>query len=71
MTPAQRKHFYSDGSPYSWAVAIAFDCFAVWFVFFYRGTLATHKRKIIVFALALGSLCGMLMNLAIRLKWHI
>ena len=72
LTTAQREDFYSGGYyAYAWMFGIAFLCFAMWFVFFYQGTLATHKRKIIIFAMGMGSLCGMLTNLAIRLTWHI
>jgi hypothetical protein len=73
MPAEERKQLYSGwpSTPYPYFVGIAFICFAVWFVFSYNGSLATHGRKIVVFAMALGSLGGMLMILAIRLAWHL
>jgi Sec-independent protein secretion pathway component TatC len=73
MTEDQRNHLYSGGTfaPYLFALGLAFVCFAIWFVFIYRGALMTQGRKIAVFGMALGSVCGMLMILVIRFTWHI
>jgi len=75
MTEAQRMRLYAGWSstPYPLLINTAFICFAVWFVFSYtyKGSLATPGRKIAVFAMALGSLCGMLVSLAIRVVWRI
>jgi hypothetical protein len=73
MAEEQRRRLYLGSvlTPYLYGISIAFVCFAVWFVFSYRGPLATHGRRIAVFAMALGSVCGMLMILVIRLTWHI
>jgi hypothetical protein len=73
MTERQRALLYSiwDSTPYLYAITLAFVGFAIWFVFFYRGPLMTQGRKIAIFGMALGSVCGMLMILVIRLTWHI
>jgi len=73
VTEGQREHLYSGSgsTPYLYAMNIAFICFAIWFVFSYRGPLATPERKTVIFAIALGSVCGMLLTIAIRLTWHI
>jgi hypothetical protein len=72
MPENQRKQLYTSAfAPYGYSISIAFVCFAIWFVFFYRGPWMTHGRKIVIFALALGSVGGMLMVLVIRLTWHI
>ncbi len=68
----RRRHIYSGfGTPYLRAVSLIFMAFAVWFVFRYQGRFATHGRKIVVFALALGSFCGMILEFTIRAYWHI
>jgi hypothetical protein len=73
MTEEQRKHLYTGSAfaPYGYTISAIFVCFAIWFVFFYRGRWLTHGRKIAVFGMALGSICGMLMIAVIRLTWHI
>src|SRR5262245_27653311 len=60
MTGDQRRRLYSGwgSTPYPYALSVAFICFAIWFVFSYRGKFATRGRKIGVFAMALGSLCA-------------
>lgn len=68
----RRRHIYSAvGAPYLRAASLIFMAFAVWFVFRYQGRFATHRRKIVVFALALGSFCGMILEFAIRTYWHV
>lgn len=73
MSADQRKQLYPAWIPwpYLFVLSTAFVVIALWFVFRYRGTLATHERRIVLFAMALGSLCSMLMIAAIRLAWHI
>lgn len=73
MTDRQRALFYSawDSKPYLYVLSLGFIGFAIWFVFFYRGPLMTPGRKIVVFGMALGAVCGMLMILVIRLTWRI
>ena len=73
MPEDRRKQLYtgSASSPYLYGVCLAFIVFAVWFVFKYQGRFATHGRKVAVFAMALGSICGMIMILAIRAYWRI
>jgi hypothetical protein len=73
MPEDRRKQLYAGlaGSPYLYGVSVAFIVFAVWFVFSYQGRFATHGRKVAVFAMALGSLCGLIMILAIRVYWQI
>ena len=73
MSESQRKQLYTGSAfaRYGYSISFAFVCFAIWFVFFYRGPFMTHGRKIAVFGLALGSVCGFLMILIIRLTWHI
>jgi hypothetical protein len=73
MSEEHRRHIYPDnfGAHYLQAISIAFMVFAAWFVFRYKGRFATHGRKLVVFAMALGSLCGMLLQFAIRSYWHI
>jgi hypothetical protein len=72
MPEDRRKQLYVGfGSPYLYGVSIAFIVFAVWFVFSYQGRFATHGRKVAVFGMALGSVCGMIMMIAIRTYWHI
>lgn len=73
MSGDQRQQLYPAwvSSPYLYAICLAFVGVALWFVFRYRGALATNERRIVLFAMAIGSLCGMLMIAAIRLVWHI
>jgi hypothetical protein len=73
MTDRQRALLYSvwDSKPYLYVLSLAFVGFAIWFVFFYRGPLMTQGRKIAVFGMALGAVCGMLMIFVIRFTWHI
>jgi hypothetical protein len=71
MLQSQRDHLYAGSNSYLYSLSIAFIIFAYWFTFRYRGQYATHGRKIVVFAMALGSLCGMIMMFAIRAYWHI
>jgi hypothetical protein len=73
MPEEQRQRLYAGwaSTPYPYAVSLAFILFAAWFVFFYRGRVSTHGRRIAVFAMAFGALCGMLMIFAIRTVWHI
>ena len=73
MSGYERKQLYPAwiSSPFVYAVCVAFAAVAFWFVFRYRGASATHERRIVLFAMALGSLCGMLIIAAIRLAWHI
>ena len=73
MPDEQRKRLYSGwaSTPYPYAVSVVFIGFAIWFVFSYRGRFATHGRKVAIFAMALGALCGMVMILLIRTVWHI
>src|SRR5580704_10988225 len=65
MSRSQREHLYAGSNPYLYALTVAFIVFGCWFTFGYRGRFATHGRKIAVFAIALGSLCGMVMVIAI------
>jgi hypothetical protein len=68
----RRRRIYSGlGAPYFRAVSLIFMAFAAWFVFRYQGRFATRGRKIVIFALALGSFCGMILEFAIRAYWHI
>jgi len=73
MSEEERRQLYPGwiSSPYVYALCFIFIGFALWFVFLYRGTLATHERRIALFGMALGSFFGMLMISAIRLSWHI
>jgi len=73
MSEERRRHIYPNDfrAHYLQAVSIAFMVFAAWFVFRYKGRFATHGRRIFVFAMALGSLCGWLLEVAIRTYWHI
>jgi hypothetical protein len=73
MPEDQRKRLYSGwaSTPYPYVLGLAFVAFAVWFVFLYKGQLATHGRRIVVFAIAFGALCGMIMVLIMRTVWHI
>ena len=73
MTGDQRTQIYPKwmSAPYLYGIVLAFICFGFWFVFVYKGKLATHERKIGVFAMALGLLCGMLIVISIRAVWHI
>jgi len=73
MTAQQRDAIYPAwaSSPYVCAISLAFVCAAIWFVFSYRGSHSTQRRRIIVFAMALGALGGMLLTLVIRTTWHI
>jgi hypothetical protein len=73
MSADQRRQLYPNwiSSPYLYATCVAFVCVALWFVFRYRGTLATQERRIALFAMALGSLCGTLLILALRVTWRI
>ena len=73
MSEDQRKHLYSGfaSTPYPYIIGITFVCFAIWFVFSYRGPLMTEGRKTAVFGIALATICGMLLILAIRIAWHI
>lgn len=73
MSANERKQLYPSWIPwpYLYLICLSFITVAFWFVFRYRGTLATDERRIALFAMALGSLCGILMILALRLAWHI
>lgn len=73
MSGDQRTQLYPAwvSSPYPYTICLVFVAAALWFVFRYRGTLATHERRIALFAMPLGSLCGMLMIAVIRVMWHI
>ncbi|MFI5176111.1 MAG: hypothetical protein ACHQKY_14720 [Terriglobia bacterium] len=73
MEDEQRRRLYSGwaSTPYPYAISAAFIVFAIWFVFYYRGQLATRGLKIAVFGMALGALCGMVIMLVIRTTWHI
>ena len=73
MTAQQRDAIYPTwvSNPYIYAASLAFVCAAIWFVFSYRGSHSTQRRRIIVFAMALGTLGGMLLMLVIRTTWHI
>lgn len=73
MSEEQRKQLYPGwtSSPYAYALCFIFVGFAFWFVFLYRGILANHQRRLALFAMALGSIFGMLMISGIRLFWHI
>jgi hypothetical protein len=73
LSEDRRRHIYPSGSevPYLLAVSLTFMIFGAWFVFRYQGRFATHGRKVAVFAMALGSLCGIILEFAIRAYWHI
>jgi hypothetical protein len=73
MPEEQRKRLYSGwaSTPYPYAIGLAFIAFAVWFVFYYQGRFATPRRRIAVFTIAFGALCGMVMVLIVRTVWHI
>ncbi len=73
MSEERRQHIYPNnfGAHYLQAIGFAFMVFAAWFVFLYRGRYATHGRKVVVFAMAVGSICGMVLEFAIRSYWHI
>jgi hypothetical protein len=73
MPEGRRRQLYAGAasSPYLYAVSLAFVVFAAWFVFKYQGRFATHGRRVAVFGMALGSLCGTIMIIAIRAYWHI
>jgi hypothetical protein len=73
MTQKQRQMMYSGwlSTPYPYAVSLAFVAFSVWFVFFYRGRLSTHGRKIATFGMALAALGGMVVILVSRIVWQI
>ncbi len=73
MTDRQRALLYSawDSKSYVYFLSLAFVGFAIWFVFIYRGPLMTQGRRIAVFGMALGAVCGILMIFVIRLTWHI
>jgi len=66
MPEEQRRRLYSTLNPYLSALSLTFVAFALWFVFWYRGHLPTHKARLAMFALALGTLCGFLMIVVIR-----
>jgi|GEM_PF-4737673 len=73
MSADERKHLYPTWIPwpYLYLICAIFIAVAFWFVFRYRGTLATAERRIALFAMALGSICGLLMIAVIRFVWHI
>jgi hypothetical protein len=73
MLEDQRKRLYSGwvSTPYPYAISFAFIVFAIWFVFYYQGRFVTHGRRIAVFGMALGALCGMVLILVICAAWHI
>jgi len=73
MSDERRRHIYPNdfGAHYLQALSAVFIIFAAWFVFRYDGRFATHGRRIVVFAMALGSACGWLLEVAIRSYWHI
>ncbi len=73
MSEDRRRHIYPNnfGAHYLQAISFAFIIFAAWFVFRYKGRFATHGRKLVVFAMALGSFGGMILEFAIRSYWHI
>ena len=55
-------------SPY--ILSVGFICFAIYFVFFHKGRFATHKNRLVIFAMAVGSACGIVLNGVLRLTWH-
>jgi hypothetical protein len=73
MPEDRRKQLYAGAasSPYLYGASLAFVVFAAWFVFRYQGRFARHGRKVAVFGMALGSVCGMIMIMAIRAYWQI
>ena len=73
MTEQERREIYPAwmSSPYPYAISLAFVCASAWFIFSYRGRYSTHGRRIVVFGMALGTLAGLLIRLAIRVTWHI
>ena len=73
MSGDERKRLYPAwvSSPYVYGVCTVFVVVALWLVFRHRGASQTHERRLVLFAMALGSLCGMMMIAAIRLAWHI
>lgn len=46
LTVGQRKQLYSGwySTPYSYVISFVLTCFAMWFVFRYRGPLTTQKE---------------------------
>ena len=73
MSANEREQLYPTWIPWPslYLICAIFIAVAFWFVFRYRGTLATTERRVVLFALALGFLCGMLMIASIRIVWHI
>jgi hypothetical protein len=73
MTEQERKGLYRGwgSTPYPYAISMAFVFAASWYVFRYRGRYATREGKIVLFAMMLGTLCGLLLIMVIRVTWHI
>ena len=71
MPEGQRRLLYSALNPYLSALSLMFVVFACWSVFRYHGRFSTHKTRLVMFALALSTLCGFLMIVVIRATWHI
>jgi len=73
MTSQERNEIYAGwmSTPYPYLISLAFICAAVWFVFSYRGRYSTQGRRIAAFGMALGTVCGMILILVVRITWHI
>ena len=71
MPEDQRRRLYSALNSYLLALSVTFVALAFWFVFRYRGRFSTHAARLAAIALALGTLCGLLMIVVIRAMWHI
>lgn len=73
MNELQRREIYPEWVPWHslFVLCTVFIGFAFWFVFIYRGPVATPEKRSTLFAMALASLSGMLLIIALRHAWHI
>jgi hypothetical protein len=73
MTEQERNAIYAGwmSTPYPYVISLGLVFAAIWFVFSYRGRFSTQGRRIAAFGMALGTVCGMLLILVIRITWHI
>ena len=54
----------------SYLLTLGLIAFALFFVFYYRGRFGTHRNRIVVFAMATGAACGLVLSTILRVTWH-
>ena len=73
ITPTARRSLYPPifSTPYPYIGQVIFIVAGIWFIRTYRGEVRWYNQRLAVFAMILGSLCGVSLMVIIRLTWNI